>query len=305
MKKKSINNVYKYDFKNNKFITNNSLQKKLIFLLSIISISLSIYFMDFIPNKQKTTEVNLENKSISQPSEKLILPGIMATAQTDFTSDLNKIEFSIDYGKNKFTHDYNRLSLNTDFFIEKGQGSVAFEIININEEKNTVKIKTTFYMWGAVSKELFYKTIYAGQLCEGSIVRQEKTDDKISCNGVIGDAMTITFDLELYKPVKFRLDFEKNIITANYYDNEGVINSIGLFRIRSDEKIKKIITNTLHFTGSIADCNEIKPINFKIFDLRNNGKKGDSFSHQKEINFECHNQIINQTSKKEIILGSY
>jgi hypothetical protein len=261
--------------------------------------------MDFFPNKQKTTEVNLENKSISQPSEKLILPGIMATAQTGFTSDLNRVEFSIDYGKNKFTHDYNGFSLNTDFFIEKRQGSVAFEIININEEKNTVKIKTTFYMWGAEAKELFYKTLYAGQLCEGSIVRKEKIDDEISCNGVIGDAMTITFDLELHKPVKFRLDFDKNIITANYYDNEGVINPIGLFRIRSDEKIKKIITNTLHFTGSIANCNEIKPINFNIFDLKNNGKKGDSFSHNKDIKFECHNQIINQIGKKGINLGSH
>ena len=245
------------------------------------------------------------NATASLAQSKDIIPGIIATSQTDFKNSLEIIDIGIDIPSD--SQNFERYSTNHDFYYDKEHtnGSIAYRVISIDKEKNILNGKVNFYMWGASSAIKTSITRMENQLCPSKIERFEDKDDKKECEKRLGDNMSVSIATELGKPIRLRLHSKKENLLSGYYLNEfGKQMEIGGFKIPADAMIRNVLTHSLHFIGTISDCDEIKPFKIIISSVKNNGINGSASSHKMDPKFVCNSRVFNRSSNREIQQGT-
>ncbi|NBX54046.1 MAG: hypothetical protein EBT70_03085 [Betaproteobacteria bacterium] len=289
-------------------------RKLLILTLSILLI-LSTYFMERVGSLEalKTKiQIYLKRNNDSPintisgiASSKDIIPGILATGQTDFSKQLGVVELEVDL-KTAVKNNV-RYSIHNDFYYDKDgtNGSIALKIVNVDEKNGTYSGKLNVYMWGAILPITTPISRIDKQICPAKITYSKSEDDKRECEMRLGHNMSTFIKGNISKPLRLKMDFRaKEKMLASYQDESGEYIEIAGFTIPKDAKIKNVITHTLHFTGVISDCLEIQPIEFRIQSIKNDGISGRSSLHKQNSQFSCINNVYSKDASGVITMGT-
>lgn len=245
------------------------------------------------------------NATAALATSKDIIPGIIATSQTEFKNPLGTIDVEIEIPVD--SKNFERYSTNHDFYYDNKytNGSIAYKLISIDKDKNILNGKVNFYMWGATLPITTSFTRIDKQLCPSKVERFENKDDKSECEKRLGHNMSAFIKTELGKPIRLRLQSKQDGILSGYYFNEfGKQVEIGGFKIPSDAKLKNMLTHSMHFVGKISDCGEIQPFKIVVSKIKNNDVSGTSFAHKSDPNFVCKNHVMNTVASNKIQQGT-
>jgi len=253
----------------------------------------------------KKEDGSIVNATAALATSKDIIPGIIATSQTEFKNPLGTIDVEIDIPSD--SKNFERYSTNHDFYYDKEHtnGSIAYKVISVDKDKNILNGKVNFYMWGATLPITTSITRIDKQLCPSKVERFENQDDKSECEKRLGHNMSAFIKTELGKPIRLRLQSKQDGILSGYYFNEfGKQVEIGGFKIPSDAKLKNVLTHSMHFVGKISDCDEIQPFKIVVSKVKNNDVSGASFAHKSDPNFVCKNHVMNSVASNKIQQGT-
>ena len=253
----------------------------------------------------KKEEGSIVNATAALATSKDIIPGIIATSQTDFKNTLGTIDVEIEIPTD--IKNFERYSTNHDFYYDKEHtnGSIAYKVISVDKDKNILNGKVNFYMWGATLPITTSITRIDKQLCPSKVERFENKDDKSECEKRLGHNMSAFIKTELGKPIRLRLQSKQDgILSGSYFNEFGKQVEIGGFNIPSDAKLKNVLTHSMHFVGKISDCDEIQPFKIVVSKVKNNDVGGTSFAHKSDPNFICKNHVLNIVVSNKIQQGT-
>ena len=237
-------------------------------------------------------------------NSKDIIPGITAAAQTNFRKTFKTID--IEFSIPNVNEALSRYSLHTDFYFEgpDGNGSIAFKILNFDAKKNVVDGKIDLYMWGAVSPIYGDDAKRELQHCPAHVKRALEVSDSRECAAKLSHNMSVLTRTAMGKPIKIRLVNKENDAIHGFYTNEfGKQMMIGGFNIAPGARIKNLVTHSIHYPGTISDCEEMKPVSFEIISVKNDGVVGSMFAHKLDDKYECKGRVIANAKNGKIILG--
>jgi hypothetical protein len=253
----------------------------------------------------KKEDGSIVNATTALATSKDIIPGIIATSQTEFKNSLGTIDVEIEIPKD--SKNFERFSTNHDFYYDKEHtyGSIAYQVKSIEKEKNILNGKVNFYMWGATLPITTPISKLDKQICPSKIERFDDKDDKQNCENRLAHNMSVLIKTELGKSIKIRLvSNQDSLLTAFYFNEFGKQTEIGSFKIPSDAKLKNVLTHSFHFQGKISDCDEIQPFTFTISKVKNNNLNGVSFAHKADSTFVCKHRVLNSVSNNQIRQGT-
>ena len=297
----------------NNFVS--KLNNRFVYFALVVAIIVSSFIVDrgftfeTIKNKieifLKKEDGSIVNATTALATSKVIIPGIIATSQTDFKNTLGTIDVDIDIPIDSIN--FERYSTNHDFYYDKEHtnGSIAYKVVSVDKDNNVLNGKVNFYMWGATLPITTSITRIDKQLCPSKVERFENEDDKRECEKRLGHNMSAFIKTELGKPIRLRLQSKQDGILSGYYFNEfGKQVEIGGYKIPSDAKLKNVLTHSLHFVGEISDCNEIQPFKIVVSKVKNNDVSGVSFAHKSDPTFICKNHVMNSVVSNKIHQGT-
>lgn len=297
----------------NNFVS--KLNNRFVYFALVVTYSVSSFIVDrgftfeTVKNKieifLKKEDGSIVNATTALATSKVIIPGIIATSQTDFKNTLGTIDVDIDIPIDSIN--FERYSTNHDFYYDKEHtnGSIAYKVVSVDKDNNVLNGKVNFYMWGATLPITTSITRIDKQLCPSKVERFENEDDKQECEKRLGHNMSAFIKTELGKPIRLRLQSKQDGILSGYYFNEfGKQVEIGGYKIPSDAKLKNVLTHSLHFVGEISDCNEIQPFKIVVSKVKNNDVSGVSFAHKSDPTFICKNHVMNSVVSNKIHQGT-
>jgi hypothetical protein len=244
------------------------------------------------------------NATKSLFASKDIIPGIIATAQTDFKTNLGIVDIEID--PIKAVLNYDRYNIAHNFHYEKNGmgGAIGMKILSVDRVKNSINARVGMHMWGAKSQFASSLGKLDQQICAGDLIRGDKADDRLECKGNLAFAISSQIKMDFGSILRLRLDFRNPEKIVGHYSTDGKnFSELGGFNLYAPVQPKKSITHSLGAGGVVSDCAELLPVEFVTVAVKNNSSFGSTFVHDKEKSFECNARVINRVIDKKVAQG--